>query len=76
MNQTPTNATEQVLSIQEAAALVGRHPNTIRLHLIAGTLPGRCLGEGFRGVWIVDRAGLLAYYRARPKDVSLLTAKA
>lgn len=76
MNQTPTNATHQVLTIQEAAALVGRHENTIRFHLVAGVLPGRCLGGGYRGVWIVDRAALLAYYRARPKDVSLLTAKA
>jgi hypothetical protein len=76
MTTTTPNPLEQVLSIQEAAALVGRHENTIRFHLVAGVLPGRCLGGGFRGVWIVDRAALLEYYRARPKDVSLLTAKA
>lgn len=76
MNQTTTNPCEQVLTIAEAARLVGRAPSTIRLHLLAGTLPGRCLEPGRRGMWIVDRAALLAYYRARPKDAIMMATRA
>jgi excisionase family DNA binding protein len=50
-------ADEEVLTLQEAAALLRLSPEAVRRRAIAGDLPGRIFGEE----WRFGRAALLAW---------------
>lgn len=53
----PGNALPPVIGPEDAAALLGLHPNTVYSHLRAGVLPGRKVGAR----WLIPTAGLLAW---------------
>ncbi len=62
----PIGTTERVLTLQEAAKILGVHPNTLRGYVRAGVVPGAKIGRDWRFV----EADLVASLRARyPEQV-------
>jgi hypothetical protein len=50
-----------VLTLEEAAELVGRSPTTLRDAALRGRLEARRIGDDYRGLWITTEAAVAAY---------------
>ena len=60
--QNFNHLTQQLLSVEEAAALVDRNPSTIKMHIYLGNILAIKKGGERRGVYLVSRQSLLAFY--------------
>lgn len=56
---------QEGLSINEAAALKGLHPDTIRRAVLSGELPAANVGTSGRARYLISRAGLEAWLERR-----------